>query len=120
LIFDTVKFLVWYIKFSLLALSVVLLLPHSINAQTVSTSKKEIQPTSQYRHRINLNNGWKFMRYKTEPDKLIYDERPKVGSRNDNIVADTRATDSVQATSSANSLKKWILPSANNFISDSH
>ena len=118
MIFDTVKFLVWYIKFSLLALSVVLLLPHSINAQTVSTSKKEIQPTSQYRHRINLNNGWKFMRYKTEPDKLIYDERPKVGSRNDNIVADTRATDSVQATSSANSLKKWILPSANNFISD--
>ncbi|MEO6732379.1 MAG: beta-galactosidase GalB [Ferruginibacter sp.] len=70
------------------------------------------------RDRISINEGWKFMRYNAEPDKLIYDERPVVTNRNDNIVADTRATDSVLSASSERSLKKWILPSANDFIND--
>ena len=30
------------------------------------------------------------MRYTSEPDKLIYDERPVIANRNDNVVADTR------------------------------
>ncbi|HLG41398.1 MAG TPA: beta galactosidase jelly roll domain-containing protein, partial [Chitinophagaceae bacterium] len=74
---------------------------------------------SLYRERININEGWRFMRYNGEPDKLNYDERPKVANRNDNVVADTRPADSALAASSANSLKKWILPSANDFIKDS-
>ena len=68
--------------------------------------------------RISINDGWLFMRYTGEPDKLSYDERPKVVNRNDNIVADTKPADSVLAESSAKSLKKWILPSANDFIKD--
>lgn len=70
------------------------------------------------RHRQNLNEGWRFMRYTTEPDSLIYDDRPAVINRNDNIVADTRAADSGKATASGRALKKWILPTANNFIKD--
>lgn len=73
---------------------------------------------SSQRQRISINEGWKFMRYTSEPDKLIYDERPVVRDRNDNKVADTRATDSTLAASSENSLKKWILPTANDFIND--
>ncbi|MEI9944978.1 MAG: beta-galactosidase GalB [Chitinophagaceae bacterium] len=80
--------------------------------------KLSAQSNLSYRERISINEGWKFMRYKTDPDKLIYDERPKVTNRNDNVVADTRATDSTLAASSANSLKKWILPTANDFIKD--
>ena len=106
-------------RFWLLTLVVVLVLPgYSINAQSVAGGKKIAQKTLQTRERISINQGWRFMRYTTEPDKLIYDERPKVDNRNDNIVADTRAADSTQATSSENSLKKWILPTANDFISD--
>jgi beta-galactosidase len=58
------------------------------------------------------------MRYTTEPDKLFYDLRPEVTNRNDNVVADTRPTDSVTLVSSQQGLKKWILPSGNDFIND--
>ena len=59
------------------------------------------------------------MRYTTESDKLIYDERPKVVNRNDNVVADTKPTDTVTGGSSSEKvLKKWILPTANDFIKD--
>ncbi|MBL7744531.1 MAG: hypothetical protein JNN00_13760, partial [Chitinophagaceae bacterium] len=54
---------------------------------------------SQSRERISINDGWKFMRYTTEPDKLIYDERPLVANRNDNVIADTKATDTSSAGS---------------------
>lgn len=70
------------------------------------------------RDQISINDGWKFMRYTGESDSLIYDERPVVADRNDNKVADTRATDSVLAKASTRSLKKWILPTANDFIKD--
>jgi beta-galactosidase len=70
------------------------------------------------RERISINEGWKFMRYNADPDKLIYDERPVIVNRNDNVVADTRPTESVLATSSGKVLKKWILPTANDFIAD--
>ncbi|HEY6502443.1 MAG TPA: beta-galactosidase GalB, partial [Chitinophagaceae bacterium] len=58
------------------------------------------------------------MRYETEPDKLIYDERPRVVNRNDNVVADTRANETATVASSEKVLKKWILPVANDFIKD--
>src|SRR4051812_34838941 len=70
------------------------------------------------RERISINEGWKFYRYDTAPDKLIYDVRPEVTDRNDNIVADTKPTESVTLNSSDKVLKNWILPSANDFISD--
>ena len=59
------------------------------------------------------------MRYTNQPDSLVYDQRPVVTYRNDNVVADTRAADSSVASSSNNVLKPWILPTANEFISDS-
>lgn len=74
--------------------------------------------SSSHRQRISINEGWRFFRYTGEPDKLMYDGRPAVTNRNDNIVADTRATDSTIAKSSDSVLKKWILPTANSFIKD--
>ncbi len=70
------------------------------------------------RQRISINEGWKFYRYTDEPDKLIYDIRPEVTDRNDNIVADSKPTESVAVNSSESVLKKWILPTANDFIKD--
>jgi len=68
--------------------------------------------SSSQRQRVSLNEGWRFMRYNGEADKLMYDDRPKVTSHNDNVVADTRASDSGVAASSADVLKKWVLPTA--------
>ena len=70
------------------------------------------------RQRISINEGWKFFRYSGEPDKLIYDKRPEIADKNDNIVADSKPTESVAIASSDDVLKKWILPSANDFIGD--
>ena len=58
------------------------------------------------------------MRYTTEPDKLIYDVRPVVTDRNDDVVADSRPTEGVAVTTSQDVLKPWILPTANDFIRD--
>ena len=70
------------------------------------------------RERISINEGWRFMRYTGEPDSLFYDVRPRVSNPNDNKVADTRASESAMASVSDGALKKWILPSANDFIND--
>ncbi len=80
-----------------------------------SQSKKVNAPA---RERVSINEGWRFMRYTSTPDNLVYDERPVVENHNDNVVADTRATDSSRAKTSDQSLKKWILPTANDFIKD--
>lgn len=90
--------------------SLCLLLHAGMNAQ--------VSPVQKSRERISINEGWQFMRYEGEGDSLIYDERPDVVDRNDNKVADTRATEERIAVSSNRALKKWILPSANDFISD--
>lgn len=86
------------------------------NAFNMGHAQKTFQSP---RQRISLNEGWRFMRYSGTLDNLIYDERPKVVTRNDNVVADTRANDSTVATSSDRVLKNWILPTANDFINDS-
>jgi beta-galactosidase len=83
------------------------------------TSSSDTHPASTNRERININDGWKFMRYSSEPDKLMYDARPEVTDRNDNVVADSKPTEAVTVNSSERVLKKWVLPSANNFIKDS-
>jgi beta-galactosidase len=74
------------------------------------------QTVTDKRERISINEGWKFMRYTSLPDKLMYDERPDVTDRNDSIAADTKPTEAVTVFSSDKVLKKWILPSANDFI----
>ena len=85
-------------------------------AQSVTQQPKTLLQVT--RQRININDGWRFMRYNSEPDNLIYDERPVITNRNDNIIADTKATDTSSANSNDLGLKKWILPTANDFIND--
>lgn len=70
------------------------------------------------RERISLNRDWRFMRYTGEADKLMYDVRPEVTDRNDSKVADSKPTEAVVVNSTETTLKKWILPSANDFIKD--
>jgi len=73
---------------------------------------------SQTRERISLNEGWKFMKYTSAPDKLIYDIRPEITDRKDDVVADSKPTEAVTVSTAANVLKSWILPCANEFIND--
>ncbi|HWI90046.1 MAG TPA: beta-galactosidase GalB [Flavisolibacter sp.] len=70
------------------------------------------------RQKISINNDWKFFKGDPADAKgIFYDVRPNVTNRNDNVVADTRA-DQSNLASSDSGLKKWILPSANEFIKD--
>src|SRR5688572_30462295 len=57
------------------------------NCKTPRSAVKGNEPKG--RERISLNAGWKFFRYTSEPDKLIYDIRPEITDRDDNVVADT-------------------------------
>jgi beta-galactosidase len=71
------------------------------------------------RQRISINHGWYF--FKGDPGGtkgLSYDVRPDIIDRNDNVVADTKPTEGVAIKSADTVLKKWILPSANEFIKD--
>ncbi|HKZ67840.1 MAG TPA: beta-galactosidase GalB [Chitinophagaceae bacterium] len=95
-----------------------LMLLNCKSSKSVANSGNVKDTGSPYRGRISINDGWKFMRYSSEPDKLIYDVRPEVTDRNDNVVADTKPTEAVVLGSSEKVLKKWILPSANDFIKD--
>ncbi|MBD0295529.1 MAG: DUF4982 domain-containing protein [Flavisolibacter sp.] len=73
----------------------------------------------QGRQKILINDNWRFIKGDpADAHDLSYDVRPRVTNRNDDVVADTRATESVTVTSSDKVLKKWILPSANDFIKD--
>lgn len=56
------------------------------------------------------------MRYDAEPDKLLYDVRPPIQESTDNKVADSKPTEAVRVEASDEVLKKWILPTANDFI----
>lgn len=58
------------------------------------------------------------MKYESEADSLIYDIRPEITDRNDSKVADSKPTETVAAESTQEVLKKWVLPSGNNFIKD--
>ncbi|MBV7530381.1 beta-galactosidase GalB [Chitinophaga sp. sic0106] len=73
---------------------------------------------SRIRQRISINENWKFFKYTGKPDQLIYDVRPDVADRNDDVVADSRPTASIAVNAQAPVLKNWILPSANEFIAD--
>src|SRR5688500_3090149 len=71
------------------------------------------------RERISINDDWRFIKGDPVDVKgLIYDVRPEVTDRNDNVVADTKPTEAITTAASENVLKKWILPTANDFIKD--
>lgn len=91
-----------------------ILLSTSLSHQAVGQQAENDLP----RQRISINTGWRFMKYDTDPDSLIYDVRPEVDDRNDNKVADSRPTEAVDIHSSRTVLKDWILPSGNDFIKD--
>lgn len=100
-----------------LLLASLFLLVHCRSPKPVTGMSAPLQEGSlSGRERISLNQGWRFLRVTTNPDKLIYDVRPDVIDRNDNVVADSKPTESVSVESSDQVLKKWILPTANPFI----
>jgi len=70
------------------------------------------------RTKIKLNEGWRFMRYKANADKLIYDVRPEIKEVNDSKVADAKPDEAVKIEAKEQVLKAWILPTANDFIKD--
>ncbi|MCB9286668.1 MAG: glycoside hydrolase family 2 protein [Lewinellaceae bacterium] len=68
------------------------------------------------RERISINESWRFMKYESEPDSLIYDIRPEVTDRRDNKAADSKPAEAITVESGRKVLKDWILPSGNDFI----
>lgn len=72
------------------------------------------------RERILINDNWKFFRYPdtAKVDELIYDVRPEIKNVRDDMPADSKPTEKVEAESKSNMLKPWILPSGNAFIKD--
>lgn len=71
------------------------------------------------REKISINHHWFFCKGDPAGAKnLMYDIRPVVTDRNDNVIADTKPTEGVKTETADTVLKKWILPSANEFISD--
>jgi beta-galactosidase len=96
-------------------ISAIICLPVLMTICLASHGQSQVKPL---RERINLNTGWKFMKYATSPDSLLYDVRPGITERNDNVVADTKPTEGVTVTAATGVLKNWILPTANDFIKD--
>jgi len=70
------------------------------------------------RERTSINERWRFMKYDSNPDSLIYDVRPEVTDRNDSKDADSKPTEAVEIETNQMVLKDWILPSGNAFIKD--
>ena len=100
-----------YVRLTKVGLSICLSL---LYCNTVVAQNKTDKP----RERVNIDTGWRFMRYTNGGDSLIYDKRPKAENVNDNIVADTRPSQLEFVDTSSHILKPWILPTANSFIQD--
>lgn len=62
-------------------------------------SSQEQNAVSGGRERTSLNRGWRFKRWTSSPDNIVYDKRQDTPGQ-------------------ARVLKSWILPSANDFIKD--
>ncbi len=71
------------------------------------------------RERISINEGWRFFKYDSLSDNLIYDVRPAVSGYRDDRPADSKPTEAEGVVVGQNVLKAWILPSGNDFIKDS-
>ena len=72
------------------------------------------------REHISINDGWSFYKYDSESDTdpLIYDVRPEIDNPNEIKDADSKPTEAIAAEAKQMVLKPWILPTANDFISD--
>jgi len=72
------------------------------------------------RQRISINDGWNFYKYDSlvKADDLIYDVRPEVTDKKENMVADAMSTEADDVKIEQEVLKPWILPSGNGFIKD--
>ena len=69
------------------------------------------------RQRISINQGWRFTLGDPEGTSgLSYDVRPAIQDHNDSKVADSRPTEAIATSAADTVIKKWILPSANEFI----
>ena len=72
------------------------------------------------RERISINDNWRFYKYDSikNADDLIYDTRPEVQDNMDIKPADAKPTEAVKVEEVQKTLKAWILPTGNSFISD--
>jgi beta-galactosidase len=70
-------------------------------SQALSAPNRRHDSSSPVRSRTSLNTNWRFRRFESNPDSLVYDLRP-----------DHANLTNLQV------LKPWILPSANPFIAD--
>lgn len=94
-------------QLSYFIIAAALAVPVCINGQTNS------------RQKIAINNGWRFIKADAADAKgLLYDVRPDVTDKNDNKVADSKPTEAIATAAADTVLKKWILPTANDFIKD--
>ncbi|SDL15524.1 beta-galactosidase [Catalinimonas alkaloidigena] len=88
---------------------------HSSLAQPAATRN---QPPP--RERISINADWRFYKYDAgeTADGLIYDLRPEVQNFRDDRPADAMPTEAVDLEAADHVLKRWILPTGNEFIKD--
>src|SRR5450759_3727568 len=70
------------------------------------------------RERISINEGWRFFKYDSIADNLIYDVRSEVRDYMDDRPADSKPFEAVGVEATQKVLKPWILPSGNDFIKD--
>lgn len=71
------------------------------DAATLDTHTTRSTSSTQVRQRVSINRDWRFQRFETNPDGIIYDWRPDLEGLGDVSV-----------------LKPWILPSGNDFIAN--
>lgn len=89
-----------------------------IAADTNVYAQEKEKITDESRQRISLNKGWKFFRYSAaeKVDHLIYDVRPEIKDKRDDVPADAKPTEALAVKNDNNVLKAWIMPTGNDFI----
>jgi beta-galactosidase len=78
-------------------------------------------PTDNITRQCNsINDDWRFYKYDTiaNADNLIYDVRPGITDKKDDMAADSKPSEALEAKSVQQVLKSWILPTGNDFIND--
>lgn len=92
----------------------------NIGANISNNQTTKVTNTSPIRERTLLNQGWQFYKYPDteQADNLIYDVRPEVKDDEDGKAADAMPTEAIDIEAQQRILKPWIMPTANNFISD--
>lgn len=91
----------------------------SSNCASISPAKKTVIHES-VRERVLLDSGWRFKKYADDEsvDALIYDVLPEIHDSFEGKQADSQPTEAVKVESGQRVMKPWILPTANDFITD--